>query len=133
LIVQFAEVTKAMSEQATSSREIMSATADLEQQARQATAAVEEQGASLKQISAGSANITKQVKLIAAANLENSKSTTVILDRIQEARDLSRQNKESTRNLERILQGSPGSPTSSRKPNGPYKPKSAVLEGKGRA
>ena len=75
-------------------QEITAAASDLDKQTQQASRAMKEQAAGFKQITDSSANITKQIKLIAAANLENSRSTTVILERIQEVRDVSRDNGE---------------------------------------
>ncbi len=40
----------------------------------------------------GSTNISRQIKLIAAANVENSRSTEVVLKKIQEVRAISRKN-----------------------------------------
>jgi alkyl hydroperoxide reductase subunit AhpC len=93
-----------MAEQAKNSDEISAATSDLDQQTKEASRAMKEQAVSFKQIADGSGNVTKQVKLIAAANLENSRSTVIILKRIQEVRDVSIQNGESARNIERVLE-----------------------------
>ena len=68
-----------MIEQAKSSQEITAAASDLDQQTREASRAMKEQARGFKQITVSSANITKQIKLIAAANLDNSQSTDVIL------------------------------------------------------
>ena len=103
LISQFASLTKAMGEQANSSREVTAATADLDLQARQVTQGMKEQALGFKQITTNSANIAKQIKSIAASNLENSQSTTVILKRIQEVRDVSRENGQFAKSIERIV------------------------------
>jgi len=89
-----------MSGQSISSQEITKATLGLDQQTRQANQAMREQTDNLKQITNSSANIGRQIKSIAAANVENSKSTTVILERIRETREIARQNKESISSLE---------------------------------
>jgi methyl-accepting chemotaxis protein len=104
LITQFSGLTKAMTEQAKNSEEITAATSDLDQQTREASRAMKEQTISFRQITEGSANVTKQVKLIATSNVENSRATTVILKRIQEVRDVSKQNGQSARDIERILE-----------------------------
>jgi methyl-accepting chemotaxis protein len=103
LIMQFGGLNKAMSEQATASKEITAAASDLDQQTKEVSGAMKEQAISFKQITAASANIARQIKTIAAANLDNSKSTVVILERIQEVRDVSRENGESAKSIEGIL------------------------------
>ena len=73
---------------------------------------MKEQSASFKQVTDGSANIAKRIKLIAASNLENSRSTTIILERIQSVRNVSRDNTKEARNIEGIL-GRKSEPTPS--------------------
>jgi len=92
LIARFTGLAKAMPEQAKNSQEITAAASDLTQQAAQASRGMEDQTRTFKGIAANTANITKQIQLVAAANLENSRSTTVIVQRIDEIREVSRTN-----------------------------------------
>jgi methyl-accepting chemotaxis protein len=64
---------------------------------------MEEQTRAFKGITADSANITKQIKLIAAANLENSGSTAVVAEKINEVREVSRANGAESKTIQRIL------------------------------
>jgi hypothetical protein len=94
-----------MGEQATASREITAAASDLDQQTKEASRAMKEQAIGFKQITSSSANISKQIKSIAAANLENSQSTIVILDKLQEVRGISRTNVEAADRIGAVLGG----------------------------
>jgi methyl-accepting chemotaxis protein len=100
---QLGSLAKAMGEQAKNSDEINAAVSDLDQQTREASRALKEQTMGFKQITDGSTNVTKQIKLIAGSNLENSRSTTQILKRIQDVREVSRQNGESAKDIKRII------------------------------
>jgi len=73
-------------------------------------------------VSGSSVNIAKQIKMIADANLENSQSTSVILQRLQQIREVSRNNGESAKTIERML-GKSGAVVEAVKPgNGRSKP-----------
>jgi methyl-accepting chemotaxis protein len=130
LITQFGALTKAMNEQATASREITAASSDLDQQTKEASRAMKEQAIGFKQITASSANITKQIKSIAEANLENSQSTLVILDRLQEVRGISRTNVEATDRIGEVLGGTSAA---LKNRNGRRKPAPSPAETGGRA
>jgi methyl-accepting chemotaxis protein len=122
-----------MNEQATASAEITAAAGELDQQTKEASRSLKEQAMSLQQITAGSANVTKQVKLIAAANLENSRSTDFISERIQEVRDGSRENGESAQSIESILAETGGARASLKRRNRGRRPASSAAETGGRA
>src|SRR6185369_1750852 len=107
LVARFGNLAKSMAEQARSSQEITAAASDLDQQSREASRAMKEQATGFKQITEGSANIAKQIKLIAASNLENTRSTTVVLDRIEQVRQVARKNGESAQSIRRIVMGNP--------------------------
>jgi methyl-accepting chemotaxis protein len=98
-------LTRSISEQAVGGQEITAAASDLDHQTKEASRSMKEQAQSFKQITSNTANISKQIKMIAAANLENSQSTVVILQRIQEVRDVSRENAESATGIEDLLGG----------------------------
>jgi len=98
-----------MTEQAKSSQEISTAANDVNQQTRETSTALKEQAESFKQITDNSASITKQIKLIAATNLDNSRSTAAVLERIQQVRDVSQRNGVSAQGIKRILAEAPES------------------------
>jgi methyl-accepting chemotaxis protein len=118
-----------MNEQATAAKEITAAASDLEEQTKQANRAMTEQTLGFRQITGSSANIAKQIKLIASANLDNSQSTRVILERLQEVRDVSRENAESAKNIERVVGKRSETMVSLKRRNGRRKPASAPVEG----
>jgi methyl-accepting chemotaxis protein len=128
LITQFGGLAKAMGEQATASQEITAAASDLDHQTREASRAMKEQTISFKQINGSSINITKQIKLIAAANLENSQSTNVILDRIQDVRGIARENIQAATRIEGLLDGA----AALKGRNGRRKPATPPAETRGR-
>ena len=100
---QYSGLAKSMAEQAKNCQEITAAASDLEQQTAEATRAMKEQARQFKGITGYSSNVSKQIKLITAANMENSKSTTDVLEKIKAARELAGKNGEETHALWRIL------------------------------